>query len=407
VTRQIRLTHQIHELGGEAAFEVRARAARLEAEGRPVLHLEMGEPDFPTPPHIVQAAMRALRDGATKYAPPAGLPELREAIACFARGRGLSAEGGNVLVTSGAKPMLFYALGALTEPGDEVLIPDPGFPITESVVRFALGRPVGYRVDPARRPALEVDDIRRRLSKRTRILVINSPHNPTGVTLDSRTAAALAELAQRHDLAVVCDEIYSQLLFEGSHHSVAALPGMAERTVVIDGFSKAYAMAGWRLGYGILPIHLTRHIERFIVNTTSCAPPFVQHAALAALTGPQACVQEMLDEYRARRNFVVERLNQIEGVSCPAPQGTFFAFPHIGGALHRLDLATEEFTELLLEASGLACLPGTAFGQGGSEHVRLSFATSRATLERALAVLQEFVHTPGPRRWGGRPTSVS
>ncbi len=387
----MRLTAQIQQLGTETAFEVLARAKRLEAQGRTVLHLEIGEPDFPTPPHIVEAGSRALWSGATKYAPAAGLAELREAIAQWVSRHGLSAGPENVLVTSGAKPMLFYALTALIEAGDEVLIPDPGFPIYESLVRFAFGRPVGYTVDAGRARAVDAAEIARRISHKTKVLVLNSPHNPTGAVLDSATLQVLAQLVEHHHLTVVSDEIYSQLVFEGEHRSIASLPGMAERTVVIDGFSKAYAMAGWRLGYGVLPREMVRHIERYIINTTSCAPPFVQHAGIAALTGPQACVDEMRDEYRTRRDFLVASLNRLKGVSCAVPRGAFYAFPNISGVLRRTHAAVEQFADALLDTFNLACLPGTAFGKGGAEHLRLSFATALPTLEAALGVLQGIV----------------
>jgi len=387
----MRLTAQIQQLGTETAFEVLARAKRLEAQGRTVLHLEIGEPDFPTPPHIVEAGSRALWSGATKYAPAAGLAELREAIAQWVSRHGLSAGPENVLVTSGAKPMLFYALTALIEAGDEVLIPDPGFPIYESLVRFAFGRPVGYTVDAGRARAVDAAEIARKISHKTKVLVLNSPHNPTGAVLDSATLQVLAQLVEHHHLTVVSDEIYSQLVFEGEHRSIASLPGMAERTVVIDGFSKAYAMAGWRLGYGVLPREMVRHIERYIINTTSCAPPFVQHAGIAALTGPQGCVDEMRDEYRTRRDFLVASLNRLKGVSCAVPRGAFYAFPNISGLLRRTHAAVEQFADALLDTFNLACLPGTAFGKGGAEHLRLSFATALPTLEAALGVLQGIV----------------
>ena len=387
----MRLTAQIQQLGTETAFEVLARAKRLEAQGRTVLHLEIGEPDFPTPPHIVEAGSRALWGGATKYAPAAGLAELREAIAQWVSRRGLSAGPENVLVTSGAKPMLFYALTALIEAGDEVLIPDPGFPIYESLVRFAFGRPVGYTVDAGRARAVDAAEIARKISHKTKVLVLNSPHNPTGAVLDSATLQVLAQLVERHRLTVVSDEIYSQLVFEGEHRSIASLPGMPERTVVIDGFSKAYAMAGWRLGYGVLPVAMAHYIERYIINTTSCAPPFVQHAGIAALTGPQACVDDMRDEYRTRRDFLVASLNRLKGVSCAVPRGAFYAFPNISGVLKRTNSAVEQFADALLDTFNLACLPGTAFGKGGAEHLRLSFATALPTLEAALGVLQGVV----------------
>jgi len=384
-----RLTPQVAQLGTESAFEVLARARRMENLGREVLHLELGEPDFPTPPHIVEAGLRALRNGATKYAPAAGIPELRDAIAACAQTRGLAVSAENVLVTSGSKPMLYYALLALVHPGDEVLVPDPGFPIYESVVRFAGGVPVRYRVSLEQQEAISLGEIAERISPKTRVFILNTPHNPTGAVLNLGTAVGLAELVHRHDLTVISDEIYSRLVFGGRQGSIAALPEMTDRTVVVDGFSKAYAMTGWRLGYGIAPVELIRRLERFVVNTTSCAPPFVQQAGLAALTGPQDCVDQMREEYRARRDLLVCGLDHLDGVSCAMPRGAFYAFPRISEWLEELKLTTELFADVLLQEFGLACLPGTAFGPGGAEHLRLSFATSQVTLRRALELLRD------------------
>lgn len=403
------MTHRVHELGTETAFEVLARAKRLEAEGREILHLEIGEPDFPTPPHIVEAGIRALSGGATKYAPAAGLFELREMIAQWVQRRGLAAGPDNVIVTSGAKPMLFYALLALIEPGDEVLIPDPAFPIYESVVRFASGRPVHYSVDPARPRPVDVAEIRDRISSKTSVLVLNSPHNPTGVVLDPHTLGALAEIVAQHDLAVLSDEIYSQLVFDGEHTSIASRPGMAERTVVIDGFSKAYAMAGWRLGYGVLPAIMARQVERFVINTTSCAPPFVQHAGLAALVGSQQCVRDMCKEYHARGDLLTSSLNAIDGVSCAPPQGAFYAFPKISRLTGLADTATKQFSDTLLHVLNLTCLPGTAFGPSGKGHLRFSFATSRTVLQRAVEAFRAAMATTPthPRSLAGREFRLS
>ncbi|MGH7499046.1 MAG: pyridoxal phosphate-dependent aminotransferase [Gemmatimonadales bacterium] len=383
-----RISPHVAQLDTETAFEVLARARDLEAQGREILHLEIGEPDFPTPDHIVQAGIRALKAGATKYCPAAGLPELREAIAQSVHDRGLMASPENVLVTSGSKPMLFYAITALVRSGDEVLIPDPGFPIYESLVRFADALPVRYRVSAEAAQAIDPADIAARITPRTRVLVLNSPHNPTGAALDLSTAAALAELAIRHDLTVVSDEVYARLGYDCWRSSIATLPGMAERTVVVDGFSKTYAMTGWRLGYGVAPASLIRQLERFVINTTSCAPPFVQQAGIAALTGPQDCVLEMVMEYRVRRGLIVSGLDCLSGVSCSAPHGAFYAFPRISEWLEELDTTTELVASVLLDAFGLACLPGTAFGPGGAGHLRFSFATSRETIHRALEVLR-------------------
>ena len=385
----LRIQSQVLQLGTESAFTVLARARQLEATGREVLHLELGEPDFPTPPHIVEAAMRGLRNGFTRYALAAGLQELREAIADSLRARQLSVSREQVLVTSGSKPMLFYALVALLGPGDEALVPDPGFPIYGSVVRFARATPVGYSVDVGRESPVDAEEIAALVTPRTRVIVLNSPHNPTGAVMNVRTLARIAEVALQHDLVVVSDEIYSQLLFEGWHTTIASLPGMADRTIVVDGFSKAYAMTGWRLGFGVVPRRLVSSVERLIVNTTSCAPAFVQLAGLAALEGSQDCVREMARELRVRRDEFVAGLNQLPDCSCPVPRGAFYAFPQVSDLLRRLELTSESFVEMLLEEFGLACLPGTAFGPGGTEHLRFSFANSRPVLRRALDLLRQ------------------
>jgi aspartate aminotransferase len=383
----LRIASQALGLGHECASTVLARAKRVEASGREVLHLELGEPDFPTPLHIVDAGIRALRNGFTRYTPSAGLPEFREAIADSLRARGISASAERVLVTSGTMPMLFYALVALLEPGDEALIPDPGHPLYESAVRFTQAKPVAYSVDASRDQPVDPDEIAARVTSRTRVIVLNSPHNPTGGTLDFPRLARIAELAMKHDLGVVSDEIYSQLLFEGRHTTIACLPGMAARTVVVDGFSKTYAMTGWRLGFGLVPPPLVESIQRLIVNTTTCAPAFVQLAGLAALEGPQDCVREMRLEYRLRRDEFVAGLNELDDYSCPVPKGAFYAYPRISDLLRRLELNTESLAGMLLEEFGLACVPGTAFGPGGAEHLRFSFANARPVLGRALGRL--------------------
>ncbi|HEU4588179.1 MAG TPA: pyridoxal phosphate-dependent aminotransferase [Gemmatimonadales bacterium] len=403
------LSAKLLGLGTESAFHVLAHARRLEAMGRDIIHLELGEPDFPTPSHIVEAGVSALRDGATKYAPAAGLPPLREAIAANARRRGLSVTPDRVIVASGAKPVLFYALVGLLEPGAEALVPDPGFPIYASVVQFAGARPVPYPVEPEQGGTLDLERLASLVTPRTRVLVLNTPHNPTGIILDAVTLAGLVELVQRHNLTVISDEIYSELTFDDALPSIAALPGMLPRTVVVDGFSKTYAMTGWRLGYGIMPPELARRIERLIINTTSCAPPFVQRAGIAALTGPQDCVRVMRDEYRRRRDLLVGGLNALTGISCSVPQGAFYAFPNVSQLLTALGLTTEIFAEVLLEEYGLACLAGTAFGERGRGHLRFSFVTSLPVLERALATLQDASpaawRAPVPERISVAPVS--
>ncbi|HYK81588.1 MAG TPA: pyridoxal phosphate-dependent aminotransferase [Gemmatimonadales bacterium] len=387
----MRAATRLDSLGTEQAYLVLGAARQLEAAGHDVVHLEIGEPDMPTPPHVVDAGVRALRDGRTRYALAAGIPELRDAIARSLAARGVRASAENVVVTPGAKPMLFSAALALIEPGDEVLTPDPGFPIYESVVRFAGGRPVYYPLAEARAFAPDVAALAERITPRTRALILNAPHNPTGGVATAGDLAALAELAQRHDLWVIADEVYGQIRFDGACDSIAALPGMAERTVIVDGFSKTYSMTGWRLGYGFMPAWLAEPITTLVINNVSCTATFVQYAGLAALTGPQDAVTRMVSRLRTKRDLLVGGLNGIDGVTCATPAGAFYCFPDIGGVLERTGLTCETFAERLLAEHHTAVLAGTAFGPGGAEHLRLCYATEPVALERALARLRTFV----------------
>src|SRR5579862_9056311 len=308
----MRVARRAVGLGVEGAFAVYAAARALEAQGRDIIHLEIGEPDFDTPAHIVEAGMRALRDGMTHYTQSSGIPELRDAIATFAAQRGIRSTAENVVVTPGSKQVLFMAMQALIEPGDEVLIPDPAYPGYESSVTIAGGRPVPYAAT----------DLESLVTPRTRAIVINSPSNPTGQIVSRAVLESVADLAMQHDLYVITDEIYHQLSFCGDTPlSIASLPGMNERTIVIDGFSKAYAMTGWRLGYGILPDPVAEAVGKLVNNSNACVAPFVQMAGIAALTGPQDCVRGMRDEFQARRDVIVAGLNAIPGVACPNPNG--------------------------------------------------------------------------------------
>jgi len=374
---------RVTALSGEGAFDVLVAARRLEDAGRHVVHLEIGEPDGPTPPHIVEAGVRALHDGHTRYVDPAGLPALRDAIAASLawRGvRGVAAE--NVVVVPGAKPMVFYALLAVLEPGDEVLVPDPGFPIYPSVVRFAGAVPVSY---------LDVASLAALITPRTRALVVNLPANPNGVVAPPDALSAIATLAQRHDLIVVSDEVYGRIRYDRPADSIAALPGMLERTVIVDSFSKTYSMTGWRLGFGVVPAALVERVTTLVVNGTSCTPPFVQLAGLAALTGPQDCVTAAVERFERRRDWLVDGLNGLPGVRCRAPGGAFYAFPDVRKIEQRAGLSTEQLAARLLDLHGVAVLPGTAFGAGGAGHLRLSFATSAADLDLALERMRECV----------------
>ena len=370
-----------------AAARVLAAARELEAAGRHIVHLEVGEPDAATPPHVVDAGVRALRDGHTRYAPSAGIPELRAAVAAAARARGVVADADRVVVTPGAKAMLFSVLLATVRPGDEVLVPDPGYPMYAAVAELAGGRAVRYALDAANGFATDADAIAERITPRTRLLVLNAPHNPTGGAPDGATLVRVAELALRHDLLVVSDEIYSRHRYDAPdavQPSIAALPGMAERTVLVDGFSKTYAMTGWRLGYGVLPARLVKPVTALVTNSATCTATFVQHAGVAALTGPQDWVARQVASLRERRNWLVGALRQLDGVECALPVGAFYAFPNVARALEGSGRTVASLAHALLHEHGLACLPGSAFGPAGEGHLRLSYAASPSDLHLAV-----------------------
>jgi len=380
---------RVRALSGEGAFEVLAAARQLEGAGRHVVHLEIGEPDGATPPHVVEAGARALRDGHTRYVNPAGLPDLRDAIAASLAWRGVRATADRVVVVPGAKPMLFYALLAVLERGDEVLVPDPGFPIYPSVARFAGAVPVAYPLDAS--GGVDVARLTDLVGPRTRALVVNLPGNPTGGAASPDDLSAIATLAQRHDLAVISDEVYGRIRYDGRSGSIAALPGMLDRTVIVDSFSKTYAMTGCRLGYGVLPAALVERVTMLVVNGTSCTPPFVQLAGLAALTGSQEGVTAAVARLEGRRDWLVDGLNGLPGVRCSRPDGAFYAFPDVREVERRAGLSTEQLAARLLELHGVAVLPGTGFGARGAGHLRLSFAVSPRDLDLALDRIRECV----------------
>jgi aspartate aminotransferase len=376
------------DLGTETAFDVLARARALEAQGRRILHLEIGEPDFPTPGHIVEAGVRALRDGHTRYGPPPGLFALREAV-CerLLAERGVRATPDEVVVTPGAKPILFLAILATVGAGDEVLVPDPGFPIYESVVRFAGARVVPVPVREESGFSLDVDAAEGLVTPRTRMLIFNSPANPTGGATTQRDLDRIAALAQRHDLWVVADEIYARISYEEPHRSIAALPGMRERVILSDGFSKAYAMTGWRLGFGVVPRRLAEPLTRLVINSNSCTAAFVQLAGVEALRGTQEPVDRMVAEFRRRRDLVVSALGAIPGVRCAMPHGAFYAFPDV----RALPISAGEVASRLLEEHGVATLSGTAFGPGGDGHLRISYVSAPEVLTEALERIRSAV----------------
>jgi aspartate/methionine/tyrosine aminotransferase len=379
-------------LGTETAFAAAARARALEARGRDIIHLHLGEPDFDTPPNVVEAAERAIADGLTHYAPPPGMPVFREAVAAdFTARRGVPVSPDRVVITPGAKPIMAFAMMALVGPGDEVIVPDPGFPIYASMAQFAGATPVPLRLDPARGFGLDLDELRALVTPRTRLLVINSPQNPTGAMLSSADLQGIAAVAMAHDLTVLADEIYARIVHEGAHVSIMGIDGMQDRTIVLDGLSKTYAMTGWRLGWGILPAGLVAPFERLLINTVSCTATYAQVAGAEALTGPQAPVEAMVAEFRARRDLIVAGLDALPGVRAPLPAGAFYAFPDVSGT--GLDGAT--FAERMLLEAGVSVLAGTAFGASATGHVRVSYANSRANLERALERMRELlVHLP-------------
>jgi aspartate/methionine/tyrosine aminotransferase len=376
-------------IGTEGAFSVSARARALEAQGRPMIHLQIGEPDFDTPAHVREAAKGALDDGATHYAPFPGIPELRKAIAAdVTRRKGFEADPSQVFVTVGGKGVMLYAILGLIDPGDEVIVPDPGYPIYESLTRFVGATPVPIPIRMENDFRLDVEELARLISPRTRLLIINSPANPTGGVLTRADLERIAELAQEHDLWVMTDEIYGRILYDGAEHiSIASLPGMTERTIVLDGFSKTFAMTGWRLGYAVVPDSLKEIYSELVINTISCAPTFAQVGAVQALEGPQDDVDAMVVEFKARRELIVEGLNKIPGIRCAMPLGAFYAFPDVSGT----GLTGADVAERLLTESDVCVLAGTAFGGVGTDHIRISYANSRENLTEALGRIDRFV----------------
>ena len=368
-------------LGTETAFEVLARARALEAEGRHVVHLEIGEPDFDTPAHIVDAGIQALRGGFTHYGPSAGLPEVRAAIGAYAGGmRGIDIGPEEVVITPGGKPVMFFGMMALLDPGDEVLYPNPGFPIYESVIRYLDAKPVPLRLDESRDFGLDVDELASRITPRTRMLILNTPANPTGGVIPRADIERVAELAQKHDFWVLSDEIYARILYEGEHHSILSVPGMRARTLLLDGHSKTYAMTGWRLGFAVAPKPLADMISKFMTNCNSCTASFTQMAGMAAVRGPQDAVRAMVAEFRQRRDLIVDGLNAIGRIRCLRPKGAFYVFPNITGT----GKTSAELSTLLLQEAGVATLAGTAFGAHGEGYLRLSYANSQDNIREAL-----------------------
>lgn len=385
----MQLAARMSRLGTETAFEVLARARALEAKGRNIVHLEIGEPDFDTPAHVIQAGVDALRGGFTHYGPSPGLPQLRDAVAAHvAKTRGIPCRAENVVVTPGGKPVMFFAMLALVDEGDEVLYPNPGFPIYESMIRFSGGTPVPMRLVEETGFSLDIDQVEKSLSPRTKMIVLNTPQNPTGGTLTKEDVERLAGLLRKHpQVIVLSDEIYSDLVYDGEHHSILRHDGFAERTILLDGFSKTFAMTGWRLGYGVMPSDLAAQVARLQTNSTSCTASFTQMAGVAALTGDWGAVHAMTAEFRRRRDLIVDGLNAIPGFRCVKPRGAFYAFPNVTGT----GIPSRELQARLLDEAGVACLSGTAFGEWGDGYLRFSYANSTANILEALRRIRTIV----------------
>lgn len=385
------LAKRMQRLGTETAFEVLVKAKALEAQGRDIIHLEIGEPDFETPANIVSAAKQALDDGFTHYGPSAGLPEAREAIAAYfnkTRNNQLYSAD-EVVFTPGAKPIMFFVMLACVDEGDEVIYPNPGFPIYESMINFVGAKAVPLPLREDKEFRFDLADIEARITDKTRLLIINTPQNPTGGILTREDLKGIAELAVKHDIMVLSDEIYSQITYDGfQHESITQFEGMIERTIVLDGFSKTFAMTGWRLGYGLMPAELAKQIAKLQTNSTSCTAAFSQVAGIEALsdrTLPD--VEKFVADFKRRRDVIVNGLNNIPGVRCHSPKGAFYVFPNISGT----GLSSAECADRILREAGVACLSGTAFGANGEGFVRFSYANSVANIEKALDRIDGFV----------------
>lgn len=384
----MKLAQRMNRLGTEKAFEVLAKARILEAEGIEVIHLEIGEPDFSSPANVIEAGSNALNNGFTHYNPSPGFNELRDRIAEeVSTTRRIPVTGEQVIVTPGGKPIMFFVIMALIERGDEVMYPNPGFPIYESMIEFVGGTPIPMELHESRDFNIDLDDVESKITDHTKMLIINSPNNPCGSIIPIDEMEKLAYLAKEHDLIVLSDEIYSRFLYEDSHHSITSFPQMAERSIILDGFSKTYAMTGWRIGYGVVPLEIVEPISRLLTNSVSCTASFTQMAAIEALNGPQDSSYEMVAEFKKRRDVIVAGLNNIPGIRCAMPQGAFYAFPNIEDT----GMTSQQFAEDLLTEGGVATLDGGSFGVYGNGHIRLSFANSVDNIEKALDRIEIFV----------------
>ena len=375
----------------ESAFQILSRAKALEAQGKHIVHMEIGQPDFKTPQNIIDAAHKAMNDGFTNYTPTPGLPQTRQAIAEYAaKYKNVKTSAEEVIIVPGAKPIIFYTMLMLIQPGDEVIYPNPSFPIYESCIDFAGGTPVPFALRPENNFEIDTEAFKKLLTPKTKLVILNSPSNPTGGVYSLENMLAIADiLRDRPDILILSDEIYDRLVFDGSAVSIASLPGFKDRTIILDGLSKTYAMTGWRLGYGIMHPELIKHMDLLMVNSNSCAAAFTQIAAIEALSGPQEAVEEMKVSFLERRNWLVEALNAIPGISCRLPKGAFYVFPDVSS----FGITSSEFASRLMEEGGVAASSGTSFGKFGEGHIRLSYATSLDNIKLAVERILAFTKT--------------
>ncbi len=384
---ELQLARRMSRLGTETAFEVLNKARALERQGKSIIHLEIGEPDFDTPANVIEAAVDALHKGWTHYGPSAGLPELRQTIADYvSRTRGVKVAAEEVVVVPGGKPIIFFTILALIDEGDEVIYPNPGFPIYESMIHYVGGKAIPIRLREDHDFSLDVNELAALITDRTRLVILNSPQNPTGGVMQRKDVEQVAKIIGDRNILVLSDEIYSRLLFEGEHFSIMSVPGMQERTILLDGFSKTYAMTGWRMGYGVMRPDLAAHITRLMTNSSSCTASFTQIAGIEALRGDQSSVDHMCGEFKRRRDVFVAGLNKIKGFSCRMPKGAFYVFPNIT----KTGWKSKPLADALLEQAGVAALSGTAFGSFGEGYLRFSVANSLENLQQALERIDEW-----------------
>ena len=384
----MKLSSRQDRLGTETAFETLAKAKKLEALGKNIVHLEIGEPDFDSPSYVISAAKKALDNGFTHYGPSAGQPELREAIAIHqGEFNGYDVSPDSVIVTPGGKPVMFFSILALIEKGDEVIYPNPGFPIYESMINYSGGVPVPMKLEESKNFNANIEELKKLITNKTKMIIVNSPNNPCGSVTSVEDLEQIAKLAIENDIVVLSDEIYKEMYYEGEHYSISRFEGMRERTIILDGFSKSYAMTGWRLGYGIFPEFMIEAITKLMTNSVSCTSVFSQMAAIEAIKGPRDFTLNMMEEFRKRREIVFNGLNSIDGINCKLPLGAFYAFPNISGT----GLSSEEFANRALNDYGVALLSGTAFGQHGDGYIRISFANSEDNLSKAIDKLSKMI----------------